>query len=146
LTSVLVEICEDTRLERPHLRRMTSGGSARGRGNGPKDHGGKREQEQLGDAATVHDLYVGPRSRDVNQPNEGFGRSGGRGARRRAGGARGWPGSGLGGPPATGIAARAPSTPASSAPTSTEIRTASGDSCTVRPYTMGCRTWFSICW
>ena len=35
--------------------------------------------------------------------------------------------------PATGIAASAPSTPANSAPTSTEMSTASGDSCTVRP-------------
>ncbi len=35
--------------------------------------------------------------------------------------------------PATGIAASAPRTPASSAPMSTEMRTTSGESCTVRP-------------
>ena len=48
--------------------------------------------------------------------------------------------------PPIGIAASAPSTPASSAPMSTDARIASGESCTLRPYTSGCRTWFSNCW
>src|SRR3954453_19678581 len=156
--SEVVDLNEEIRLERLH-RVAARGRGCRGRGHEGgryrEDEGGEREPPCQG---TGHVIGIGSGTRlQIGQtehcevapvPLQ-----------TRAGPTQGAPGSSAACPrrprrssrriawrlPATGIAARAPSTPASSAPISTEMRTASGDSCTVRPYTTGCRRWFSSC-